>query len=110
MHHNITITQSVYERIRILQKDKNNTSLMLRIAVTGGGCSGFMYNYSLTHETKDGDIVFVNDKTSVIIDSESLLLLEHSNIDFINDLGQSYFKITNPNASIKCGCGNSFGI
>jgi iron-sulfur cluster insertion protein len=110
MNHNIIITQSVYERIRTLQKEKNNTSLMLRIAVTGGGCSGFMYNYSLTNETQNGDIIFVNNNTSVIIDPESISLLEHSKIDFINDLGQSYFKITNPNASIKCGCGNSFGI
>jgi len=110
MEHQITVTDSAFKRINFLQTRANNSNLKLRIKVTGGGCSGFSYDYSMTEEMLDNDIIFQSNESIVIIDPKSIKFLKESTIDFVEELGTQYFSITNPNAAVKCGCGNSFSI
>jgi iron-sulfur cluster insertion protein len=110
MDHNITVTDNVFRRVRILAEKSDNIALKLRVKVTGGGCSGFSYNYSMTEEVTENDICISKDDISIVIDKDSINFLESCKIDFIEELGNSYFSITNPNATAKCGCGNSFSI
>ena len=103
----ITVDKSAVKRIEELRDKECKPSLMLRIAVEGGGCSGFQYKMLLTEKTSDSDQIFEN---IVITDDISLPFLEGSTISFEIDLSGSEFKINNPNAVQGCGCGTSFSI
>lgn len=83
---------------------------MLRVAVTGGGCSGFQYNFTLDDTRMDDDLVLERDGATVLIDPVSLDFLKGAEIDFSNDLIGAAFKIDNPNATSSCGCGTSFSV
>ena len=83
---------------------------MLRVAVTGGGCSGFQYNFDLDEVKADDDLVLERDGAVVLIDSMSLDFLRGAEIDFVDDLIGASFKIKNPNAQSSCGCGTSFSV
>jgi len=83
---------------------------MLRVAVTGGGCSGFQYNFALDEVKADDDLVLERDGAVVLIDSLSLDFLRGAEIDFVDDLIGAAFKINNPNAQSSCGCGTSFSV
>lgn len=83
---------------------------MLRVAVTGGGCSGFQYNFALDEVKADDDLVLERDGAVVLIDSMSLDFLRGAEIDFVDDLIGASFKINNPNAQSSCGCGTSFSV
>ena len=81
-----------------------------RISVDGGGCQGFSYKFDFDQNIKTNDKLFKFNDIEVIIDDTSLGFLKGSQLDFVNDMIGSYFKITNPNASSTCGCGTSFSI
>lgn len=81
-----------------------------RISVDGGGCQGFSYKFDFDQNLKKNDKVFKFSNIQVIIDSTSLGFLKGSQLDFVDDMIGSYFKISNPNASSTCGCGTSFSI
>jgi iron-sulfur cluster assembly accessory protein len=83
---------------------------MLRVAVTGGGCSGFQYNFTLDDARMDDDLVLERDGATVLIDSVSLDFLKGAELDFTDDLIGAAFKINNPNATSSCGCGTSFSV
>lgn len=83
---------------------------MLRVSVSGGGCSGFQYGFTLDDHRNDDDLVVEKAGATVLIDSVSAMYLEGSEIDFVEDLIGSAFKIHNPNATASCGCGTSFSI
>jgi iron-sulfur cluster assembly accessory protein len=105
----ITLTASAASRIKeILSSDPSKTAL--RVAVNGGGCSGFQYDFKLDSERNDDDIVVERDGASVLIDSVSLAFMEGSEIDFVDDLIGQAFKVKNPQAKASCGCGTSFTI
>jgi iron-sulfur cluster assembly accessory protein len=110
MDHKIEVTDSAFRRIKFLQDKAQNSKLKLRIKVTGGGCSGFSYDYAMTEESSKDDIIFKKSDSEVVIDPKSIKFLKESKIDFVEALGSQYFSITNPNATAKCGCGNSFSI
>lgn len=107
---NVTLTDRAARRIgRILSKEAEGT--VLRISVSGGGCSGFQYEYNLVQETaKADDIVLSKDKAVVLIDSLSLEFMGGSEIDYSDDLIGASFQIKNPNAVASCGCGTSFAV
>ena len=84
--------------------------MMLRISVSGGGCSGFQYGFTFDDAHNDGDLVIERDGAVVVIDDVSLDLLTGSEIDFVEDLVGSSFAIRNPQAKSSCGCGNSFAV
>jgi iron-sulfur cluster assembly accessory protein len=92
----------------ILSREAAGT--MLRLAVTGGGCSGFQYNFALDEARMDDDLVLEKDGALVLIDPVSLDFLVGAEIDFTDDLIGQAFKVNNPNATASCGCGTSFSV
>lgn len=83
---------------------------MLRVAVEGGGCSGFQYKFDLVGQAEPDDFILERSGAKVLIDPVSLQYLEGSQIDFVDDLIGAAFKISNPNATSSCGCGTSFSL
>jgi iron-sulfur cluster assembly accessory protein len=83
---------------------------MLRISVLGGGCSGFQYSFSIDDRQMDDDIVIERDGIKVLVDPMSVTYMDGSEIDWVDDLIGSAFKIHNPQATASCGCGTSFSI
>lgn len=109
MQDSVKITASAADRIKIILKDQGNAS-MLRIGVLGGGCSGFSYTFDFANEVNEDDIVFERDDAKVVIDETSIPFLEGCEIDYVNEIIGSSFKINNPNATASCGCGTSFSV
>jgi iron-sulfur cluster insertion protein len=106
----ITISDSAARRITVLKAQEAAEGAFLRIAVSGGGCSGFQYGLSFDEETSPDDVVFEHGGIRVVVDDVSLELLNGSEVDFVEDLMGASFQIKNPNAASSCGCGNSFSI
>jgi iron-sulfur cluster insertion protein len=106
----ITITDSAARRIAALKAQEAAEGAFLRIAVSGGGCSGFQYGLSLDEDTNPDDVVFEHGGIRVVVDEVSLDLLNGAEVDFVEDLMGASFQIKNPNAASSCGCGNSFSI
>ncbi|MCG8361512.1 MAG: iron-sulfur cluster insertion protein ErpA [Kiloniellales bacterium] len=106
----ITLTSSAAKRIAWLASQEELPSLKLRVAVSGGGCSGFQYGFSFDDSVNADDRTFERDGVHVVIDEVSLDLLAGAEIDFVEDLIGASFQIRNPNASTSCGCGSSFSI
>lgn len=92
---------------------ENGTSphtMRLRIAVQGGGCSGFQYTFLMDDAQQSDDHIFSHHGAHVIVDESSLSLLSGSTLDYQDDLAASMFVLKNPNARSGCGCGNSFSL
>jgi iron-sulfur cluster insertion protein len=106
----IAISESAAKRVAFLQIQENATDAFLRVAVSGGGCSGFQYGFSFDDTRQDGDQVFERDGVQVVVDDTSLDLLNGAEIDFVEDMMGASFQIKNPNAASSCGCGNSFSV
>ena len=106
---NVTVTDRAARRIgEILGQESAGT--MLRVSVEGGGCSGFQYKFDTERERAEDDIVIENSGATVLIDPISLNYMSGSEIDFVDDLIGSSFKINNPKATASCGCGTSFAL
>ncbi|MFC3677469.1 iron-sulfur cluster insertion protein ErpA [Ferrovibrio xuzhouensis] len=106
----VTVSASAARRVRTIVAQDGNPAMALRISVSGGGCSGFQYGFTLDDAETADDIVIERDGARVVIDTVSVEYLRGAEIDFIEDLTGAYFKIANPQASSSCGCGNSFAI
>ena len=106
----VTVTDSAARRIAELKVQEAAAGAFLRIAVSGGGCSGFQYGLSFDDQQHPEDVVFERDGVAVVVDEVSLDLLAGAEIDFVEDLMGASFQIRNPNAASSCGCGNSFSI
>ncbi|MBM3532152.1 MAG: iron-sulfur cluster insertion protein ErpA [Alphaproteobacteria bacterium] len=108
---NFTVTDSAARRVAELLKQENAApGTRLRLAVSGGGCSGFQYGFSFDDQTAGDDRLFRNGEVEVVIDETSLDLLDGSELDWIEDMVGSSFQVKNPNASSGCGCGKSFAV
>src|ERR1700748_970991 len=105
----VTVSASAAKRIAAILKAEPEPT-MLRLAVTGGGCSAFQYNFALDDQRMDDDLVLERDGATVLIDPVSLDFLKGAEIDFSDDLIGAAFKINNPNATSSCGCGTSFSV
>jgi iron-sulfur cluster assembly accessory protein len=105
----VTVSAKAAKRIAEILKAESEPS-MLRVAVTGGGCSGFQYNFTLDDTKTDDDLVIARDGATVLVDPMSLDFLKGAEIDFVDDLIGASFKIHNPNATSSCGCGTSFSV
>jgi iron-sulfur cluster insertion protein len=104
------VTDRALKRIgEILARDGGD-DLKLRISVAGGGCSGFQYGFDLDARDEAGDVALQQDGAVVVIDGMSLMYMIGCEVDFVEDLTGSYFRVNNPNASASCGCGNSFAV
>jgi len=109
MSNAITLTDRAASRIRDIVAGEPGKSA-LRIAVNGGGCSGFQYDFQLAEAAAEDDLVIENAGAKALIDPVSQTLLAGAEIDFVDDLMGQSFRITNPNATASCGCGTSFSI
>ncbi|WP_449255429.1 HesB/IscA family protein [Bosea sp. (in: a-proteobacteria)] len=105
----IELTASAARRILSVMAQEPPGS-MLRVSVSGGGCSGFQYVFDVERKKAPDDLVIERDGATVLIDETSLDLLAGCTIDFVDDLVGQSFRITNPNATSSCGCGTSFAI
>jgi iron-sulfur cluster assembly accessory protein len=106
---NVTVTERAAQRIgEILRQERAGT--MLRVSVAGGGCSGFQYKFDTEQERADDDVVIERSGVTVLIDPVSLNYMAGSEIDFVDDLIGSSFKVNNPKATASCGCGTSFAL
>ena len=105
----VTLSDRAAERITEILSVEAEPK-MLRVSVSGGGCSGFQYGFDLDDDRKDDDLVIEKSGATVLIDSVSVLYMEGSEIDFVDDLIGASFQIRNPNATASCGCGTSFSI
>ncbi len=108
----ITLSESALARVFELRQKAENRDKFLRVGVSGGGCSGFQYLFSLDDKSAADDLKIYVDGAQIIAvtDETSLPFLDGCVIDFVRDLGSSYFKVSNPNAKASCGCGSSFSV
>tara|TARA_B100000700_G_C14757545_1_gene720497 strand:+ start:303 stop:641 length:339 start_codon:yes stop_codon:yes gene_type:complete len=100
-----TVTDRAFQKIASSCDTKT-----LRVAVKGGGCSGFQYVFKIVAKVNKDDQVFEKEDCRVVIDKTSLQFLEGAEIDYSEELIGSSFKISNPNATSSCGCGTSFSF
>lgn len=102
------LTEAAARRVRAIA-ERQGRPPVLRLAVDGGGCAGFTYKFSLG-EPDEGDVTVEVEGATLLIDPISLPLVAGSQVDFVEDLGGSAFRVTNPNAASGCGCGTSFSV
>lgn len=105
----VSLTPAAAARVRWIA-ERQGRAAQLRLSVEGGGCSGFTYKFGMADSVEPDDIVTATDGADLVIDSISLDLLRGSLVDFVDNLGGSHFRVTNPNAAAGCGCGSSFAI
>ena len=106
----ITLTESAAAKVRNLVKEEGNDRLMLRVFITGGGCSGFQYGFTFDEELNDDDTVVEKLGVRMVVDSMSFPYLAGAEVDYVEGLEGSRFVVNNPNATNTCGCGASFAI
>ncbi|MEM0513885.1 iron-sulfur cluster insertion protein ErpA [Pseudoalteromonas sp. YIC-827] len=106
----IKFSDAAAERVKQLIEEEENPSLMLRVYVTGGGCSGFQYGFTFAEEANPGDMQIVKNGVTLVVDPMSLQYLVDGEVDYTEGLEGSRFFVNNPNATTTCGCGASFSV
>lgn len=105
----LTLSPSAARRVAAIAERQAKPAI-LRLAVDGGGCSGFQYRFELAGAPDDDDSISETDGVRLVVDPVSLDLVAGSTVDYVESLGGSAFKVENPQAASGCGCGSSFGI
>jgi iron-sulfur cluster insertion protein len=105
----VTLSPAAAKRIQAIGAQEGRP-VMLRVAVEGGGCSGFQYQFALVEDAEPDDLRVERDGAAALVDVVSLALLKGSEIDFVDELAGAEFRVRNPNAKSSCGCGVSFSI
>ena len=106
----VSLTPLAAGKVKELMAEDPEESLVLRVAIQGGGCSGFQYGLGFDSGAVDDDIVTEQHGVTVVVDPHSAPYLRGAVVDFLNGLQESGFKIDNPNAAASCGCGHSFTV
>lgn len=106
----LLFTESAADKVKELIEEENNPQLMLRVFVSGGGCSGFQYGFTFDESVQDGDTEIERNGVKLLIDPMSYQYLVGAEIDYTEGLEGAQFVIRNPNASTTCGCGSSFAV
>lgn len=106
----LLVTDQAANKVRQLVEEEGNEQLMLRVFVTGGGCSGFQYGFTFDDELADDDTVIERQGVRFLVDSLSVQYLHGSTVNYTEGLDGSRFTIDNPAAETTCGCGSSFSI
>src|SRR5215475_11943696 len=104
-----SVTENAAKRIAFLAS-REAKPVMMRVAVLGGGCSGFQYNFSFEEQRNEDDLVIEQSGAAVLVDSTSFEFLKGSELDYVEEMVGSSFQVKNPNATSSCGCGNSFSV
>jgi iron-sulfur cluster assembly accessory protein len=105
----MTMTESAAEKIKQLMSEEEDVSV-LRVAIQGGGCSGFQYGLGFDRGAVEGDHEFEMYGVQVVVDPFSAPYLKGAEIDYVDSIQSAGFAINNPNASSSCGCGHSFQV
>jgi iron-sulfur cluster assembly accessory protein len=105
----VTLSPAAARRLKAIAREEGRP-VMLRVAVEGGGCSGFQYKFDLVETAEADDLKVEQDGAAAVVDVVSLALLNGSEIDFADELAAAEFRVKNPNAKSSCGCGVSFSI
>ena len=106
----ISLSESAVARVTEMLAQESQPGLMLRISVSGGGCSGFQYGFAFDDTVNADDRTFEQGPVTAVVDEMSLELLNGAQVDYVEELVGSSFQIKNPNASSSCGCGSSFSV
>ena len=106
----VSLSANAARRMHELIAEAARPGLMLRLSVSGGGCSGFQYGFSFDETLTEEDRVFERDGVKLVVDEVSLGLLGGAEVDFVEELVGASFQVRNPNAKSSCGCGSSFAI
>ena len=106
----VGLSASAARRLGELIRAEGKPGLMLRLTVSGGGCSGFQYGFSFDEAVTDEDRVFERDGMKLVVDEVSLTLLGGAEVDYVEELVGASFQVKNPNAKSSCGCGSSFAV
>jgi len=105
----VTLSPAAAQRIHAIGEAEGRP-VMLRVAVEGGGCSGFQYQFDLVESAQADDLMVEQDGAAALVDLMSLVLLKGSVIDYVDELAVAEFRVRNPNAKSSCGCGVSFSV
>ena len=105
----VTLSETAARRLKAISQAEGR-SLMLRVSVEGGGCSGFQYQFDLVEDAQPQDVHIERDGSAALVDDISMAFLKGSVIDFVDELAGAQFQVRNPNAKSSCGCGVSFSI
>ena len=97
-------------KVKELIEDEGNDALMLRVFISGGGCSGFQYGFTFDEEIGEGDTIIENEGVKLLVDPMSFQYLSGAEIDYSEGMEGAQFVIRNPNAPTTCGCGSSFSV
>ena len=106
----VSLTPGAAVKIKELMAEDPEEALVLRVAIQGGGCSGFQYGLGFDSGAVDDDLVTEQHGVTVVVDPHSAPYLKGATVDFLSGLAESGFKIENPNAQASCGCGHSFTV
>jgi len=106
----LDFSEAAANKVKALIEEEGNPNLMLRVFVSGGGCSGFQYGFSFDEAVGDGDTEIEKNGVKLLIDPMSFQYLSGAEIDYKEGLEGAQFVIKNPNASTTCGCGSSFSV
>jgi iron-sulfur cluster insertion protein len=106
----VSLTSRAAAQIKALRTQENVPNAFLRLAVSGGGCSGFQYGFSFDESLQPEDRAFERDGVTLVVDETSLELVNGAEVDFVEDMMGAAFQVKNPNAASSCGCGNSFSV
>lgn len=106
----LVFTDSAANKVKEMIDEENNVNLKLRIAVSGGGCSGFQYGFTLDEVINEDDTVLNKNGVQLLIDPMSIQYLMGAEIDYQDGIEGSQFVIKNPSATSTCGCGSSFSV
>ncbi len=104
----LVFTDAAADKVSELIREEDNPNLMLRVFISGGGCSGFQYGFTFDENVEDGDSRIENRGVTLLVDPMSVQYLMGAEIDYTEDLRGAQFVIRNPNATTTCGCGQSF--
>src|SRR5260370_93538 len=106
----ITVTPVATTKVKEIMSQQNPSPVALRVAVVGGGCSGFSYHMAFENQENPTDNVYEFDGLKVLVDQMSEMYLDVISIDYIETLEGAGFKFNNPNVKSTCGCGSSFSV
>jgi iron-sulfur cluster assembly protein len=107
----LSLTEGAAVKVReLMAEEPAGEAEVLRVAIQGGGCSGFQYQLGFDRGSLEGDLKFEQHGVTVVVDPFSAPYLRGANIDFLDGIQESGFKIDNPNAASSCGCGHSFQV
>ena len=106
----VGFTEAAANKVNILTREESNPDLKLRLSVSGGGCSGFQYDFAFDESVNEDDTVIEKNGATMLVDLTSMQYLDAAVVDYLEGLEGARFVVTNPNAESTCGCGSSFSV